>query len=172
MRLDPGGLGKGFAVDRAAARLLREGIRSALIDFSGNMYALGAPPGSDAWTVAIRDPVHPDLVLGTIRLRDRAVSSSGSYEKFTTIGGARRGHICSPRTLAPVEGVHGAVAVAPTAATADGWSTAAHVLGAEAIEYLERGGVEGMVSLEDGRVLETRGWDALLEPWNAEVCLR
>jgi len=172
MRLDPGGLGKGFAVDRAAGRLRREGIRAALIDFSGNMLALGAPPGSDAWTVAIRDPAHPDLVLGTIRLRDRAVSSSGSYEKFTTLGGVPRGHILSPRTLAPVEGVHGAVAVAGTAAAADGWSTAAHVLGAEAIEYLERNGVEGLVSLESGTCVETRGWGALLEPWSAEVCLR
>ena len=184
MRLDPGGLGKGFAVDRAAGRLFREGIRAALIDFSGNMYALGAPPGSDGWTVAIRDPAHPDRVLGTIRLRDRAVSSSGSYEKFTTIGGARRGHILSPRTLAPVEGVHGAVTVAPTAAAADGWSTAAHVLGPEAIEYLERDGVEGLVSLENGHCLATKGWGALLSASSLsrspsrfpsrfpEVCLR
>jgi thiamine biosynthesis lipoprotein ApbE len=166
MRLDPGALGKGFAADLAARRLRADGVRSALIDFSGNMVAIGAPPGEDGWPVAIRDPAQPGAILGTIRLRDRAVSSSGVHGKAIEVGGACRGHILSPRTLRPVEGVLGAAVVAPTAARADGWSTAACVLGEDALPLLgAEDGVEAVIALEDDgggvRAAATAGWEGL-----------
>ncbi|MBI4600862.1 MAG: FAD:protein FMN transferase [Planctomycetes bacterium] len=163
MRLDPGALGKGFAVDLAARRLREEGVSAALVDFSGNMYAFGAPPGEEGWRVAVRDPARPGSVLGLVTLRDGAIASSGSYERSVVAGGKRRGHILSPRTLEPVEGVLGTAVVARTAALADGYSTAAFVLGESGASFLEgRPGVEGLVVLgEEGRparLLATRGW--------------
>jgi thiamine biosynthesis lipoprotein ApbE len=163
VRLDPGALGKGFAVDLAVRRLLEAGVTSALVDFSGNMYALGSPPGGDGWPVAVRDPIRPEGILGMIRLRDQGIASSGSYEKFVELEGVRYGHILSPQTLRPVEGVFGTTVTAPSAALADGCSTAAFVLGKEALSFLkEESGVEGLVVLraDDGsaRFLATKGW--------------
>ncbi len=151
MRIDPGGLGKGFAVDRAVAVLRENGVRSAFVSFSSCSYALGTPPGESAWRVAVRDPRHPGRVAGTLRLADEAVASSGVYEKFVEIGGRRFGHILSPRSLRPVDGVLGAVVRAPSATLADGWSTAAMVLGAAAPGILKGSEeVSAWVVLSDG----------------------
>ena len=168
MRLDPGALGKGFAVDLAVRSLRAGGVRSALIDFSGNMYAIGAPPGAEGWPVAVRDPARPDATLVTILLRDRAISSSGSYGTTVDVGGARRGHILSPWTLRPAEGVLGATVIAASAAWADGWSTAACVLGEDAPALLQSDeGTEALIVLDGGgglpRAVSTAGWTRLRE---------
>lgn len=162
MALDPGALGKGFAVDLAARSLREDGVQSALIDFSGNMYAVGSPPGLEAWPIAVRDPVEPTRILGILRLRDAAISSSGNYERHAEVGGRPRSHIVSPLTLQPVDGVHGTSVTAPTAGLADGYSTAAFVLGREGTAFLEgRPGVEGLVAIEEtdgSRFFSTKGW--------------
>jgi thiamine biosynthesis lipoprotein ApbE len=163
MRLDPGALGKGFAVDLAVRRLRQAGVERALVDFAGNMYALGAPPGADAWTVAVRDASRPERIAGCVQLRDQGISSSGGYEKGIELDRKRVGHILSPATLRPVDGVPGATVIARTAAEADGYSTAACVLGEAAIEVLEAAaGVDGLVFVNaagaPARRLTTRGW--------------
>ncbi len=151
MRLDPGGLGKGFAVDRAARVLRACGVERALVNFSGCMYALGSPPGRSGWPVAVRDPARPDEVLGHVLLRDEAIASSGSYEKARDVDGESLSHILSPHTLRPVETVRGAAVRAASATLADGWSTAATVLGRDAVELMERaGGPQGVVTLASG----------------------
>lgn len=155
MRLDPGAIGKGYAVDRAVERLRQFGVEKALVNFSGTIYALGFPPGRAGWPVAIRNPTRPDTVLGTLCLRDEAVSSSGGYEKFVEIDGERFSHIISPRTLRPVEGVLGTTVRAPSATLADAWSTALMVLGTDGIRLLDQdrqepNQVEAMVVTVDG----------------------
>jgi len=158
MRLDPGATGKGFAVDRAVVALREAGVESALINFSGCIYALGSPPGAAGWRVAIRDPSRPNRILGTALLRDEAMAASGSHERFVEIDGERLGHILSPRTLRPVSGVLGAVVRARDATLADGWSTAAAVLATEAIPLLEEHReISGLVALESG-TRTTRDW--------------
>jgi thiamine biosynthesis lipoprotein ApbE len=122
--LDPGAIGKGIAVDRAAEVLRRAGVRRALVDFGSSLAALGT------WEVAVRDPLKPERALGTVTLTDESISSSGGYEKFFTAEGRTYGHILDPRTGRPAEGVAGTSVVAPTATESDGWSTAAFVLGA------------------------------------------
>jgi thiamine biosynthesis lipoprotein ApbE/Na+-translocating ferredoxin:NAD+ oxidoreductase RnfG subunit len=122
-RLDPGAIGKGIAVDRAADALRRAGVRRALVDFGSSLAALGR------WEVALKDPLRPERALGTVTLSDESVSSSGGYEKFFTAGGRTYGHILDPRTGRPAEGVAGTSVVAPTATESDAWSTAAFVLG-------------------------------------------
>ncbi len=151
MRLDPGGLGKGFAVDRAVRVLRAHGVERALVNFSGCMYALGSPPGRSGWPVVVRDPARPNEVLGRVLLRDEAIASSGSYEKTHDSGGERLSHILSPQTLRPVETIRGAAVRAASATLADGWSTAATVLGRDAVELMERaGGPQGVVTLASG----------------------
>jgi thiamine biosynthesis lipoprotein len=129
MQLDFAGIAKGYAVDRGAAILARRGIRSALVNLGGNIYAVGAPPGARGWRVGVRDPRGGLGTVGAILLADAAVATSGNYENFVEIGGRRYGHIIDPRTGATVDDVLSVTVVAPTALAADALSTGFFVLG-------------------------------------------
>src|SRR4030088_3222423 len=83
VELDPGGIGKGYAVDRMTDVLRRDGIESALVSASGSsIYALGAPPGEAGWKVRIRDPKDEIKTVTEVTLKNESMSTSGSYEKF------------------------------------------------------------------------------------------
>jgi thiamine biosynthesis lipoprotein len=132
VQLDFGAIGKGYAVDRAAALLRRAGVRAALVDACGStMYALGAPPGADGWTIPLRDPVRADAVAMDVTLRDRALSISGSAEQMFEADGVRYAHILDPRSGRPVSGVLMTAVLAPEATEADVLSTATFVSGLE-----------------------------------------
>src|SRR5262245_44590484 len=106
VELDLGGIAKGYAVDRAVAVLKRYGVMSALLSAGGStIYALGSPPGKPAWEIEVQDPVERDKIATRVRLKDRALSVSGSYEKFFELNGARYSHVMDPRTGRPVQGV-------------------------------------------------------------------
>jgi thiamine biosynthesis lipoprotein len=130
-----GGIGKGYAIDRALRLVRRQfGIRCALMQGGqSSLAAIGAPPGEPrGWPVAIGDPLHEGQTLATVHLRDRAMGTSGSANQFFIQDGRRYGHILDPRTGWPALGVYSASAVAPTAAEADALSTAFYVMGFEA----------------------------------------
>lgn len=174
--IDLGAIGKGYAVDHAIEVLRKSGVTSAVVDFSGNMFALGAPPGEEAWPVAVADPRDTSKAIAVVGLKDRAISTSGNYEKCFESGGKRYGHIMDPRTLRPVEGVAAVTIVAPNATDADALSTTAFVLGRDrGIPFLTaEPGVEGLL-VEDtpdrAAPLPTRatpGWAALLIPGSKE----
>ncbi len=116
LEFDPGGIGKGYAADRAAEVLRQFGITSALVSAGGStLYGLGHPPGRDGWKLAVRDPSSPATSLRFVTLRDNAVSTSGISEKFVEIDGHRFGHIIDPRSGEPAEGMCQVSVVAPTA---------------------------------------------------------
>lgn len=129
VRLDLGAIGKGYAVDRAVDVLRARGIATALVNFSGNMRAIGTPTGTDGWPVLLRHPRDPEGSLGVVFLRDRAISTSGDYEKSFEVGGKRYHHILDPRTGRPSETACAATVLAPTATDADALSTTLCVLG-------------------------------------------
>jgi len=132
-----GGIGKGYAVDQAVQILRELGVEAALVHGGGStLYALGAPPGQDGWDVGLRDPRDRAGRLGVVRLRDRALSTSGDYEQYFETGGRRYSHILDPRTGYPAEGVQSAVVLADTATDTDALSTAAFVLGIDATREL------------------------------------
>ncbi|MFQ5700961.1 MAG: FAD:protein FMN transferase, partial [Acidobacteriota bacterium] len=129
MGLDPGALGKGFALD-AAARILRgRGVTSALLDFGGQILAIGSPPGQEAWQVGVAHPLRRDEQLLALRLRDASVATSGNAERGIMAGGVRLGHVVDPRTGLTVDTDASAVVIAPTATLADAASTAVLVMG-------------------------------------------
>ncbi|MBM4117185.1 FAD:protein FMN transferase [bacterium] len=127
--LDLGGIAKGYALDLAAAELRGLGLASALIDLGGNLYCLGEAGRGEAWQVGIRDPRDRERYFAALALRDEAVATSGSYERFVTIDGRRYGHIMNPATGRPAEGLLSATTVCRSAALGDGLSTALFVLG-------------------------------------------
>lgn len=130
VELDPGGIGKGYALDCVAKVLREAGVKAALLSSgSSSVYALGAPPGKAGWPVRVPDPVNRARVLSTVVLRDRSLSTSGNYEKFFRLGGRTYSHIMNPRTGRPVEGVLQTTVIAGDATDSDALSTAVFVLG-------------------------------------------
>jgi thiamine biosynthesis lipoprotein len=132
VRIDLGGIAKGYAVDEAAKVLLRSGVHNALVDLTGNMAALGSSPGHDGWVVGVRDPSGRTPYLVRLRLRGgQAISTSGDYEQFLETGGKRYGHIIDPRTGWPASGVRSVTVVSGSAMLCDAWDTGLFVLGSE-----------------------------------------
>ena len=122
-RIDLGGIGVGLALDRAAAALRSMGVESALINHSGDILALGAPPGSEGWEVGIQDPEDPEGTIASFSLRDRSVSTSGNYENFIGSGGRRIGHIFDPVTGRPPSRYLSVSVMAGSSLSADALST-------------------------------------------------
>jgi len=121
LRVDLGGIGKGYAVDVMAALLREWGVESALIHGGhSTVYALGAPPEGHAWNIGLTDPGRPGAVIETARLRDRALSGSG-----VAVRGA---HVIDPRTGEPTQARAAAWACSSSSAEADALSTAFMIL--------------------------------------------
>jgi FAD:protein FMN transferase len=132
VELDLGGIAKGYAVDRVVGLLERRRIRAALISAGGStIYALGAPPGRDAWPIEIQDPIDGRKIAVTLQLRDGAVSVAGRSEKSFESGGVIYSHIMDPRTGTPAQGVLSVVVVAGTGTDGDALDDALFVMGPE-----------------------------------------
>lgn len=132
MRLDLGGIGMGYAVDAAMAVLERHGIRSAMIDASGDIAASSPPPGKTGWRIAV-EPLQAGMGDGgAIELVDAAITTSGDAFQAVEIDGARYSHIVDPRTGVGVVGPSAVSVIAADCTTADAAATAASVLGPEA----------------------------------------
>jgi len=131
VRVDLGGIAKGYGVDVVADRLRGAGVRDALVDLSGNMVAIGDAATHPGWTVGVRDPSGQRSHVARIHLFDQAVATSGDYEQFVDADGQRYGHILDPRTGWSARGLASVTVVAERAMTADAWATALFVLGAE-----------------------------------------
>jgi len=138
VRIDLGGIAKGYGADAAAAVLRRAGITDALVDLSGNMVALGNAATHEGWTVGIRDPTGAFPYLARLELHDEAVATSGDYEQFVSADGRRYGHILDPRTGWSARGLMSVTVVAEGAMAADAWATALFVLGPEPARRLAR----------------------------------
>jgi len=130
MELDPGGIGKGYAVDQVARVLREASISVALIDAgSSTLYALGAPPGKNGWRVLVPKPGDRSHSISEVFLRDTSLSTSGSYEKFFRLEGRTYCHIMDPRTGSPVQGMLQTTVIAATGTDSDALSTAMFVMG-------------------------------------------
>lgn len=125
VRLDLGGIAKGYAVDRAAALLRGHGVRHALINVGGDLYALGTHPAGRPWQVGVRHPRRPGRYLTRLSLSDRAVATSGDYENFFIADGQRYHHLLDPRTGAPAPFHQSVTVTARSAMMADALATAA-----------------------------------------------
>jgi thiamine biosynthesis lipoprotein len=123
VELDPGGIGKGYTVDRVVDVLKRNGIASALITAGGSsMYGLGAPPAESAWRVQIRHPKRTGETVGEVRLRDSSMSTSGTSERFFVAGGKVYSHIFDPRTGYPAQGMLSVSVTAPRTIDSEAWT--------------------------------------------------
>ena len=163
MRIDVGGIGKGYAVDRGIEILQKRGIQHAVVTAGGDSRIIGkriAADGSERdWLVAIRHPDDPNKVVTRIPLSDAAMSTSGDYERYFDENGVRYHHIIDPRTGHSASKVRSATIIGPTATQTDGMSKTAFVLGAEkALEIINRMPEYDAVFVKpDGKVLYSNG---------------
>ncbi len=134
MELDPGSIGKGFAVDAVANLLRQQGVTSAFISAGGStLYAIGAVPGTAGWPVDIPDPHRtPAKSPASILLNDTSLSTGACTEKFFIKDGHRYCHIFDPRTMRPVEGMLQTTVIDPSATDSDALSTVVFVLDPDA----------------------------------------
>jgi len=129
VKIDFGGIAKGYALAEAARVLKDNGVISALIDLGGDVYVLGKK-GATPWKVGIKNP-RGEGILGYIEAKDQAVASSGDYERFFIEKGKRYHHIFNPETGYPTEGVTGVTVVHPDPVLAQAWAKIPFVLGAQ-----------------------------------------
>jgi thiamine biosynthesis lipoprotein len=148
--LNPGAIGKGWALDRAVALLASRGVPSCLVHGGQSSVAARgtqgpAVGGRRGWRVGLRHPLRPGRRLATIVLRDRALGTSGSGTQFFIDRGQRIGHILDPRTGLPADGVVSATVIAESAADADALATALFVLGVAGFEAVVAAGASGAI---------------------------
>ncbi len=134
VRLDFGGIGKGYAVDEAARTLKDYGVENALINGGTSSFlAMGAPPGLDAWRISIRHPYRPDDIMDVVELRNESFGASGIFRNLMRAGDEEVGDIVDPRTGRPVRDVLTVSVVGSTGAETDILATAFVVMGPEGI---------------------------------------
>jgi thiamine biosynthesis lipoprotein len=170
MRIDLGGIAKGYAGDEALGVLRRRGVPSALVAVGGDVVAGEAPPGDAGWVVAVaRDAALDEPSIGIdakkagderLILRNAAVSTSGDSEQWIERESLRYSHILDPRTGIGLTGRRRATVVAPEGITADSLATAACVLGpAEGVALVESiPGALAIVHQQEAGTRASRGW--------------
>jgi thiamine biosynthesis lipoprotein len=133
MALDLGGIAKGWAAEKSARYLRDQGVRHAILNFGGNIYAYGTKPDGSAWRIGVQNPEEPrGEYIGILEVRDKAVVTSGKYERFFMDGDKRYHHILDTKSGFPVEnGVASVTIVASDSTDADALSTAVFALGIE-----------------------------------------
>lgn len=163
--LDSGGFGKGAALRAAAAALRARGVRSATLDFGGQVVVLGESPAGGDWVVPVAHPARRHDATVRLRLRDRSVSTSGQSERTLEVGGQRVGHVLDPRSGRPAAPWGSVTVVAADPLLADVLSTALFVLGPEAALAWARDRDDvGVLVLEERGAAVVSRWNRALEP--------
>lgn len=130
VRINLGGIAKGYVVERAAGLLRNAGVRHAVVSAGGDSRLLGDRRGQP-WMVGIRDPREDGEVAMSLPLVDEAISTSGDYERYFEEDGVRFHHILRPSTGDPAGGVHSATVIGPDAVITDALSTSVFVMGVD-----------------------------------------
>ena len=158
VRINLGGIAKGYVVERGVELLRKAGVQHAIVTAGGDSRLLGDRRGRP-FMIGIRHPRKEGEVAISVPLENEAISTSGDYERFFDEDGIRYHHILAPSTGAPAEGVHSATVFGPDAVMTDALSTSVFVLGVEAGLTLVAGldGYESIVIDAAGRVFYSDG---------------
>lgn len=154
MQIDLGGFGKEYAVDRVATIFLENGVTSALINFGGDVRALGTKPDGQPWQIGIQDPRQLDRCFATMSLSQGALATSGDYERFFEIGDKRYCHILNPKTGMPVSCWRSVTVLAPLASAAGATTTMAMLLEEQGLDYLQNSGFAFLAVDHSGEVFQ------------------
>lgn len=159
MEIDLGSVAKGRTGDQLSHLLRENGVTSALLDLGGNIQAVGAKPDGSPWRVGIRDPAGEGNI-GVVSVTDKAVVTSGGYERYFEEDGVRYWHILDPKTGKPARnGLASVTVIGDSGTICDGLSTALFVMGLDdALEHWRQyQDFEAILVSEDGSVTITAG---------------
>lgn len=174
MKIDVGGIAKGYAADLVKDIFNKHGIKSAFIDIGGNIMVHGQKPDDTDWKVGIQDPrsARNDLTA-VFEVADQTVVTSGDYERYFEEDGIRYHHILNPKTGYPARtGLMSATAIGDSSFHADALSTSIYLLGREkGMELAQEMGYEAVVIIEDKKVYPTKGLEGNIQITNEEYSL-
>ncbi len=129
MRIGFGGIGKGYAADRAKLVLQNAGVSGGIVNAAGDLVTWGAQPDGRPWTIAIADPDRADTPFSTLNISNMAIATSGNYAKYAIINGKKYAHTIDPKTGLPVSGIKSVSIICPSAEFADAMATPVTVMG-------------------------------------------
>jgi thiamine biosynthesis lipoprotein len=161
MLIDPGGIAKGYAADRAEEVLRKSGILSGIVSVAGDIKTFGVRPDGKPWKIGIRNPDAGDMdddVMATVELSNMAISTSGDYERYFMLDGVRYHHLLSPKTGLPSRECRSVTIITREVALTDAFSTAVFILGHEkGMKVLEERGFEGLIVDGQNNIHTTKG---------------
>ncbi len=132
MRIGFGGIGKGYAAERAKALLIQEGVDAGIVNASGDLTAWGKQANGKPWTIGIANPDQAALPFSYLSISGLAIATSGNYEKYITINGCRYSHTINPKTGLPVTGIKSVTIISPNAELSDAMATPVTIMGVRA----------------------------------------
>lgn len=136
MRIGFGGIGKGYAAEMAKNILISNNVKSGIINASGDLTAWGKQPDGKPWTIGISNPERPKDAFSYLEISDKAVATSGNYEKYVVIDGKKYSHTIDPKTGLPITGIKSVTVISGNAEFADAMATPIAVMGIKAGLYL------------------------------------
>lgn len=162
MMLDPGGIAKGYAADLAVKTLKEQGIRAGVVAAAGDIRTFGARPDGKPWNIGIKNPRpvkgSTNDILAVIGLGDKAISTSGDYERFFIEDGQRYHHILDPKTGYPAGGCRSVTIITGRGVFTDAFSTAVFVLGPEkGLKLAQDEEMEALIVDVNGKIFMTPG---------------
>jgi thiamine biosynthesis lipoprotein len=165
MQIDVGGIAKGFAADQAVEAMRASGATAGVVALSGDIKTFGRMPDGQAFLFGLQHPRKEDELIGSIELRDEAVSTAGDYERYFERDGVRYHHILDPKTLEPARECQSVTVIAKEGIMADGLDTGIFVMGPQrGMELVERlHDVEAVIVDRDGRVHVSSGLKGRLQ---------
>ncbi|MEP7111456.1 MAG: FAD:protein FMN transferase [Ferruginibacter sp.] len=129
MRIGFGGIGKGYAAERAKYILKQNGVSSGIVNAAGDLTTWGFQPDGKPWTIGIACPDRLQTPFSWLNITDMSVATSGNYEKFVMIAGKKYSHTIDPRTGLPVHGIKSVTIIGPNAEIADAMATPVMIMG-------------------------------------------
>lgn len=156
MRLGFGGIGKGYAAEMAKALLIKQGVKSGIVNASGDLTTWGNQPNGKPWTIGIVDPDHKNQPFSYLDVTNMAVATSGNYEKYVMIDGVKYSHTIDPKTGLPVTGIKSVTIISPNAEIADAMATPVTIMGIKAgLNMINQINYLGCIIIDDNNKIYT-----------------
>jgi len=158
MRIGFGGIGKGYAAEKAKSLLQQKGVKSGIINAAGDLTAWGHQPNGKPWTIGIADPNTTKQAFSFLEITNTSIATSGNYEKFVLIDGKKYSHTIDPKTGLPVRGIKSVTIICPNAEIADAMATPVMIMGIKTgLDMLNQmKGVAGIIIDENDKIYTTK----------------
>lgn len=157
VRIGFGGIGKGYAAERAKQVMKEMGAESGIVNASGDLTAWGYQPDGKPWTIGIANPNAKQQIFSYMNITNMAIATSGNYEKYIMINGEKYSHTIDPRTGLPVKGIKSVTIISANAELADAMATPVMIMGIHAgLDLINQmNGIEAIIIDDDDKIYKS-----------------